>query len=187
MDFEKLLKDSWDKYIPEIVNLILFAFVGMLLCMTVILIPVAMAGMAIGFLGYVRDGRKPEFSELWSHWDKYISVLLLMIIAGFIVAVGYMLFIIPGMLLSTIWLYSLYFVVDKDMGFWGAMKASQDAVKATGLGNNFVVFLLIAGINSLGSAAAGFGAILTFPFTMLLLTNAYLVASKTNQGDNVPA
>jgi uncharacterized membrane protein len=188
MDFEKLLKDSWEKYLPQFVNLILFTFVGTVLCVTVILIPVVMPGMAIGFLGYVRDGRKPEFSDLWTHWDKYIPVLFLMIVAGFLTMIGFMLFIIPGMLLSTIWLYSLYFIVDKDMGFWAAMKASQEAVKATGMGNNFVVFLLIGGINSLGSAAAFFGVVLTLPFTMLILTHAYLEASRKPQSvSNAPA
>ena len=66
MDFGGLLKSSWEKFIKEIVTLILFAVVGALLSLTIILIPTVSGGWARGLVGYVRNGKKPELNELWN-------------------------------------------------------------------------------------------------------------------------
>jgi len=174
MDVGQLLKESWDLFIADIVNLILFCLVGALLCITVIMIPVSIAGMVIGILGYVKDGRKPEFSDLWSHWDKFLPVLLMMIVMGILVMIGFMLLIVPGIFLMTVWMYALFFLVDNNMGFWEAMESSRKAVMEKGFGINFVILLLGTVINSIGSAVGGVGSILTAPFVLVFLACAYM-------------
>jgi len=84
----------------------------------------------------VRDGRKPEFSDLWTHWDKFIPIVLLMIVMGILVSIGYALLIIPGVYLTVIWSYSLFYLVDQDKGYWEAMRASHEAVTQSGFGNS---------------------------------------------------
>jgi len=185
MDIEKLLKDSWEKYIPEIVSLILFVFVGSILCITIILIPLVIAGMTEGFLRYAREGRKPELSDLWSRWDKFIAFLLLMIVAGALIMIGFMFLVIPGLLLCTLWMYSAFYIIDRDMGFWEAMETSRKTVMEAGLGENFVIFLIMGVLNSLGSALGGIGAILTAPYGLLLMANAYVSVSGETQQEGL--
>ncbi|HUT55892.1 MAG TPA: hypothetical protein VM658_21050 [bacterium] len=173
MDFEKLLRGSWDHFVKDIVNLILFFLVGGVLCITIVLIPSVIAGFTRATLAYVRTGRKPEFTELWN-FNGYLETLLLMIIGGFLIMIGYCLLIVPGVILQIWWLYALFFIVDRRMGFWQAMSASKDAVSRTGLFNHFVVLLIAMVLNGLGSAVSGLGALVTTPFVMIMLALVYL-------------
>ncbi len=172
MDFGKLLKTCWEPFLKEIVNLILFGLVGMVLCLTIVLIPTVAGGWTRGFLGYVREGKRPDFNLLWN-FDGYLQILLLMIVEGILISLGFMLLVIPGVILSVWWLYALFFLVDRNLGFWEAMSASRDAVSRTGFFNHFVVFLIVCVLNALGSALSGLGTLVTLPFTLVLLSQVY--------------
>jgi hypothetical protein len=173
MDFGVLLKTTWDRFIGEIVRLVLFTLVGAVLCITIVLIPTVSAGWLRGILGYVREDRIPEFEELWN-FDDYLQTLLLLVVGGVLVSIGYMLLIIPGVILNVWWFYSLFFVVDKQMRFDDAMRASKNAVSGTGFFNHFVVVLIIAVLGTLGGAFSGLGMLLTTPFSLILMTLAYV-------------
>lgn len=172
MDFGALLSDTWKSFIANIVQLILFFFIGVLLCFTVILIPTVMGGWARGFLKVVRDGEKPEFNELWD-FSNYLQLALLCIVSGTIVMIGYMLLVIPGIIFSVWFLYAMFFVADKNMNFWEAMMASKDRAGQTGFFNHFVVLIILCIINAIGSFAGGLGTLVTGPFGFLLLTLVY--------------
>ena len=173
MDFEHLLKKSWDHYVRGLVKLVLFVLVGCLLCITIILIPTVTAGWTRGILAYIREGKDPQFEELWN-FEDYFQILVLIVACGVLITIGYMLLVIPGIILSVIWLYSLLFLVDKKLDFLDAMKASKDAVVKTGFFYHFVVVLIIALLNSIGGVAGGIGALFTTPFTLVLLTVTYI-------------
>ncbi len=173
MDLEVIIKDGLVKFRDEIVAVLLFSLVGIILSLTIVLIPAVAAGMAVGFLKYVREGVKPELSELWSHFDKYIQTLLFLIVAGFLTSVGFMLFVIPGIILSAIWMYSIFFIVDRDMNFWDAMEASRKSVSSVGFVINLVLVVILMLLGALGGAAGGLGSIVTLPIAYLILARAY--------------
>jgi len=186
MDFGKLLKSAWDLFIKEIVHLVLFFLVGVLLCFTVILIPTVSGGWARGLLGYAREGKRPDFNLLWD-FEGYLQILLLLLVGGFLVSLGLMLLVVPGVVLSVWWLYGIYFVVDRKLGFWEAMSASREAVGRTGFLNHLGVLLILVILNSLGGALSGLGTLLTSPFTFLLLTLAYVQLQGSGaEGQGVP-
>jgi len=173
MDFGELLKTTWDMYMKGIVRLVLFTVLGAVLCMTVVLIPAVMGGWTRGFLSYVREGKEPAFEELWN-FDRFWQILLVLLIGGTLIAIGYMLLIIPGLLLNVIWMYALFFLIDRrEMGFWDAMTASKDMVTASGFANHFLILLIVAVLNSIGSAFSGLGTLLTAPFGFLLMALVY--------------
>lgn len=173
MNLEAIIKDSLVKFKEEAVAVLLFSLVGIILSLTIVLIPAVAAGMAIGFLKYVRDGVKPELSELWSHFDKYIQTLLFLIVAGLLTSVGFMLLVIPGVILSAIWMYSIFFIVDRDMNFRDAMEASRKSVSSGGFGLNLVLAVILILLSALGNALGGIGFIVTLPIAYLLLARAY--------------
>ena len=174
MDFGKLFSSSWDTFISQIVNVIVFTVVAALLSLTIVLIPSVAVGYTKGFLALVRDGKKPELSELWSNFDKYLDTLLLLIVGGLLVSIGFCLLVIPGIILMTWWMYAIFLLVDKDLGFWEAMETSRKIVVQTGFINNLAVLLISCILNSIGGSAAGLGVLLTGPFSMILLTYAYI-------------
>ena len=177
MKFEELLRKTWDKYLQAIVKLVIFTLIGSLLCIVIIPIPAVVRGFTRGFLDYAREGKEPEYDLLWN-FGGYLNMLILLILLAIIISIGYMLLIIPGIITSVFLLYTVYYLVDKDMGALDSMKASVDLVKRTGFVNNFIILLIIAVINGIGMAAAGLGSLLTTPFTLLLLAYAYNDLSK---------
>lgn len=173
MDFTELLKSSWDHFMKDIVNLALFTLLGTVLCLTIVLIPSVTRGWFIEVLAFVRNERSPSFDALWC-FDDYLKVALLIIVGGGLVSLGYMLFFIPGVILSVIWMYSVFYIVDQDMGFVGALSASKDAVMETGFLTHLVVFLVLGLLSGLGGpATGGIGYFFTTPFSLIFLTVIY--------------
>jgi len=173
MDFAGLLKESWEKLIAEIVPLVLFTLVGWLLCFTIILIPTVVGGWVRGFLAYTRDGTPPAFEELWS-FDDYLPIGLMILLGMIGITIGYMLLFVPGVILSVWWLYSMYFLLDRDMGVIEAFAASKEAVSADGFLNHLGILLLLTLLSMLAGALSGIGGLFTTPFGFLLVSLAYL-------------
>ncbi len=71
-----------------------------------------------------------EFSTPFSYMHATGRVLLAAIVLSFIVSIGFLLFIIPGIYLSVAYAMTLPLVVDKGMRPWQAMEASRKAVNA---------------------------------------------------------
>jgi hypothetical protein len=176
MDFDAIFKSSWKVFWGSIINSILFVLVGMLLSLTIILIPTVIGGFSRGFIKLIRDGKTLDFSELLN-FDKYFSLLLLLLVGGSLITLGYILLFIPGLVLTVFWFYAAYFIVDKNLGFWDAMMASHAAVKKTGFLQHLLLIIIISVLTAMGSSVV-FGAILTMPFCFVLATRVYLDISK---------
>jgi uncharacterized membrane protein len=130
-----------------------------------------------GSLRYVREGVEPDFNELW-RFDDYLQILLLMLLGGIAVGIGLVLLIVPGLVLMVWWMYALFFLVDRKMTFSQAMGASKHLVTRNGFWNHLVILLITAVLNSLGGGLGGLGTLITAPFGLLLMTNAYLLSTK---------
>jgi hypothetical protein len=66
------------------------------------------------------------------------------------------------------------------MTFSQAMGASRRLVTESSFWNHLVVLLVMTVLNSLGGGLAGLGTLLTAPFGLVLLTNAYLSSTREN-------
>ena len=131
------------------------------------------AGWARCILAYVRQGKEPEFYELWN-FSHYFQTAVLIFIGGLLISIGFALLVVPGVLLSVWWIYALFFIVDKKMEFFEALSASKEAVTQSGFFQHLVLFLIMVFLNSVAGALGGVGALFTTPFTMVLVTLAYL-------------
>lgn len=181
MDFARLLRRSWELFVAEIVQLVLFTGLGALLCLTLVLIPTVTGGWVRGILAYVREGRRPAFEELW-RFDDYLPILAMLLLGGLAISVGYALLIVPGVILSVWWLYALYFLLDRDLGVLEAFGASKEAVGRAGFGDHLVLLLILFVLGALGGALSGLGNLLTTPFSLLLLSLAYLELPESGDG-----
>jgi hypothetical protein len=120
----------------------------------------AFVGLAAGFLytGYVvklvqdvRDGRR-DFSvgELFSHATPYLGTLILAgILAGIAIAIGFVLIIIPGLILLTIWAVISPSIVVEDKGVFESFGRSRELVRGHGwqvFGVIVLTFLIIVAV-----------------------------------------
>ncbi len=173
MDFAAVLQESWEKFVAEIVPLVLFTLLGSVLCLTIVLIPTVAGGWFRGILGYVRYGDSPNLDELWN-FEDFLPIALLLILGAIGVTIGYMLLFVPGVILSVWWLYSLFFLLDRQMGVIEAFGASKDAVSQSGFLNHLVVLLIVSVLGAIGGSLSGFGALFTTPFGIIFMALCYL-------------
>jgi hypothetical protein len=125
----------------------------------------AFVGLAAGFLytGYVvklvqdiRDGRR-DFSvgELISHAAPYLGTLILAgILAGIAIAIGFVLIIVPGLILLTIWAVISPSIVVEDKGVLEAFGRSRELVRGHGwqvFGAIVLTFLIIVVVGIVAS------------------------------------
>ena len=75
-------------------------------------------------------GKKATYAQLWKMAKKYsLRLLGLGIVAGLFIALGLVLFIVPGLILIRRYFLAPYVLVDKDMGIMEAMRYSAELSK----------------------------------------------------------
>lgn len=153
---------------------LLFDSGGIILGLLAAIITVAAQFLYVGFVVKlvedVRDGRR-DFSvgELFSDAaGKILPLVLVAIIAGIIIGVGFLLLIIPGLFLLTYLFVVAPAVVVEDENAFSAMGRSWNLVKGQGLsvfGVIVVTVLIVIGVSivfSLIGSAFGTGGVIVF-------------------------
>lgn len=123
------------------------------------------------------DGQKPDFKDLY-YITKLFNFILASIIRGFIVLIGFLLFIIPGIIFSIKLQFTDYLIVDKKMDAVDAIKTSWEITKGVKL-NLFLLGLLLGLINILGFLCLFVGLVITVPLSMV--ANAYVYRKLLSQ------
>ena len=142
-------------------------------------------GMVKLILALVRD-EQINYSELFSGSKYLLQYILGSIVVGLAVMFGYLLLIIPGIIWSIKYMFTLFLVVDEGMDFSVAMRESAQMTQ----GIKWQLFgfgLALFGINLLGMLALFIGLIITAPLTTLAMYVLYSVLRKQTKTDSEPA
>jgi hypothetical protein len=104
-----------------------------------------------------RDGRQPQFMDLFNGLARFRQLFPMFFLA-LLTMVGFMLFVIPGLLILTMWIYTLPLMTDSRLSLVQAMNESAAMIKEKGFLKHFgfltLIFLLPnVLINVLGSEA----------------------------------
>lgn len=96
----------------------------------------------------VRDGRRDfTVGELFSHAAPYVGTLVLNgILAGIAIFIGFVLIIVPGLILLTIWAVIAPSIVIEDKGVFEAFGRSRELVRGHGwqvFGAIVIAFLIV--------------------------------------------
>jgi hypothetical protein len=136
-----------------------------------------LAGLYGMVIGRVRDGRRPEVSDVFSglerFWAYASAALVLVVLIGLA-----SLTIVGGFALATIWLFVFPLMVDRGLSMGDAMKASRQMVMRAGFWEHLalvVVFFVIVAV------ANGALAILAGPFVVVAAGVAYFLADGRDE------
>jgi uncharacterized membrane protein len=134
------------------------------------------AGLHIVLLRLGR-GENVEIAELFTggpyFWRYFWGTLLFQIMIGF----GFLLLIVPGVILLLMFWPFLYVIVDRDEGIIDSLRIAQETTSGT-YGVVFILYLAGAGIQILGIfPGLCIGLLFTIPFWMLLWAVTYCVIS----------
>jgi hypothetical protein len=89
----------------------------------------------------VREQRPAEYADMQS-FDQIGSFAIAAVVLGVIIGIGYFLLIIPGLFLTTIWLYALPLIGDRRLGLSDAMSESRRLAGVPGLFTTFAAWLV---------------------------------------------
>lgn len=117
------------------------------------------------------DNKKPKYDDLF-YYKPFINYLLASIVYGLIVGIGFLLLIIPGVILALRLQFFTYLLVEKGVGPIESLKKSWEKTKGN-TWNLLLFWLLLAGINILGALALGIGLFATVPTTMVATAYVY--------------
>ncbi|MCW2818549.1 MAG: hypothetical protein JWR42_1336 [Marmoricola sp.] len=129
------------------------------------------------------DGRPVSLGSIWQGWDKG-QVLLAAVLLGVGTAIGYLLCFLPAIVFAFFTQYTLYFVVDRQMGAVDAIKASISFVRGH-LADSLVIYLLSGLVLTAGALLCGIGLLVAAPVT--LLAGAYTFRVLHGQPVSPPA
>jgi hypothetical protein len=123
-------------------------------------------GMVVELVSDVQDGRRDHSAgELLRAATPVLGQLILVgIVAGIGILIGFFLIIVPGLILLTIWSVAAPVVVLERPGVFAALSRSRELVRGNGwqvFGVIFVLFVLVIVVSSaiqIGAESAGTGA-----------------------------
>jgi len=156
------------------VALVIFAVVAIvnaIIAGSLILLPLGLAvsvvaatlyqGMVVGLVRDVQDGRRDSSVQdlIDAAWPVVLPLIGVGILAGIAIGIGFLLLVIPGLILLTIWAVIAPVIVVEHSGVMNSFGRSRELVRGNGwqvFGVIFVVFLIsavVAGV--LGAIGAG--------------------------------
>jgi uncharacterized membrane protein len=119
-----------------------------------------------------KGGGTAEFSRMMDVTDIFVPALIIGLLTNLFVGISVLLLIIPAFFVSGWYLFSYLFAIDQEMDGWEAMEKSRKFGFENHVGMAILSLIVIV-INVMGAIPAGLGLIVTFPWTVCVITEAY--------------
>lgn len=121
---------------------------------------------------FQQNGTKMDIGELFD-FSNAIEKMFGPIVIGFIIGVGFVFFIIPGVILSMWWTFSPCVLADRpELSFLEAIKESRSVAKGNWI-KLIILFIAIGFLQVLGAICLGVGLLVTIPIGHIALYFAY--------------
>jgi membrane-anchored glycerophosphoryl diester phosphodiesterase (GDPDase) len=124
----------------------------------------------------VRNGREPKIQDLFSQMRLFFPLLLFAIALFIAITLGYMLLVIPGIVLIALicfgCLYMLPLMTDRKLGLVSAFKESWRLSMEGRVIDQIAVVLLFLGITFVGSSLF-IASLFTQPLATAILVSVY--------------
>ncbi len=131
----------------------------------------------------VARGQPISVADVFSGGPHLVPLLVNAFLSTLVAAIGFLVFIVPGVMLTYGLMLGPYYVVDQRLGPIAAMRASWESTKGQKV-NLFVLSLLCALVVLLGVMACGFGALVAIPVINIATTLAYMhIAGRLGPND----
>jgi uncharacterized membrane protein len=148
---------------------------GLIILTSILGVPVFMifnGGLYLYYLRLIR-GEESDLSDAFSGVTRsFVPLLLLGLVMGTLIILGFVLCIIPGLYLSVSWYFAMALVVDKNMNFWEAMELSRKAVSKHWF-TMFALILVLGLVGAVGICGFCIGIFVTVPIASIALMYAY--------------
>ena len=177
---EQWLKDSWNLYKDNLLNVLslyaVYLLAGLIAqkipFLSLLVMPPLFGSLIIITLQKIR-GTEIDLRNMSSGFSFFLPLLLSSVLIGFFVFLGFLVLIIPGIIVSALYIFTIPLIVDQKMDFWEAMETSRKKVMEDAFG--FIIFaILLMALVVLGPITMGVGLMGTMPLTVNALAYAYI-------------
>lgn len=180
LDLGRCLNEAMDVYRKNFLTFVLavILFDLLALCSLFVLAGPLIGGMILMCLNTLRDPEhKATLGDLFGTFNRFGAFVAFFFLTLIPVLLGYALLIIPGILLTTVWLFPAHLMVDRQMGVIDALRTSWRIVIARGFWINaaatFLITVLFLGPMLIPYVGALAGWLLA-PLAWLINTSAYV-------------
>ena len=101
-----------------------------------------MGGYLLLLVLWFREGKRPVFNDLFYGMQRFGELFPLFFL-GLLIFCGFMLFVLPGVLFMTWWIYAVFLMADRNMKLGEAMTASKNRVNERGFFMHLVFLFMI--------------------------------------------
>ena len=125
--------------------------------------------MMVGYMRLIKiedEGGKAEIGDVFKGFDDFVPAMLAVLVGGIVVAIGFMLCIIPGLLIMALVPTAAYLVAVGEKDGINALKRAWQAVKENLIGS-FLCALILSIIGLLGAILCGIGILITMPIAFI--------------------
>jgi len=137
--------------------------------------------IALGFA----DNKQSRYKDLFSCFHLLLKYIIASTLYTLIVVLGFILFIIPGIIWGIKYQFYIHFMVDKEVGPIEALKLSSRATY--GAKSELLVFgFVLSLINIAGVLCCGIGLLVTLPLTLVAWTYVYRILERQLETPEAP-
>jgi uncharacterized membrane protein len=119
----------------------------------------------------IADGRPVEIGTFFRPRNLG-SILVAGLLLGIVVAIGYVLCVLPGLIAAFLLIFTFVALLDRNLAPIDAMKASFEIVK-NNVGSVLLMYLCVIAIIFVGELACGIGVIVAAPVAALFQVYTY--------------
>ncbi|HEV2294050.1 MAG TPA: hypothetical protein VGR35_09340 [Tepidisphaeraceae bacterium] len=184
LDLGRCLNDAMEVYRKNFLAFVLavILFDVLMICSLLVLAGPLMGGMVLMCLSAMRDPEhKARLGDLFGTFHRFGAFVGFFFLTAIPILLGYALLIVPGVILSAMWMFAAFLMVDRHMGVIDALRTSWRVVIARGFWINvaaaFVITALFVGpvfVPYVGWVAGW----LLAPLAWLINTSAYIQEVK---------
>ena len=142
--------------------------------------------MLVGYMRMIRiedEGGKIEVADVFKGFEDFVPALLAVLVGSIIVSIGYMLCILPGLLLMAIVPTAAYLVACGEKDGIAALRRAWEAVKGH-LVAAFLCTLILGIIGNIGMIFCFVGIVVTLPIAFI---GSYQMAKQLTDGGTLNA
>ncbi len=120
----------------------------------------------------IAKGQSVSFGDFFRGFNNFLQIFLVGLVGGILIALGFVLLVIPGIYLLVAYLFAVSLVVEKRFDFWTALETSRKVVTKRWFSFLGLVLLMVL-LNVGGLLLFGIGLLVTFPLTFCITVAAY--------------
>lgn len=129
----------------------------------------------INMIGIRRAADQPvSFNEMFSHFGRFVPLLLTGLLMTALIYVGLLLLILPGIYLSVAYMLAIPLAVERGLSPWEALETSRKAISQHWF-KSFGLFLVLGLIMGVSALALGIGLIWTLPLFVIAIGVLYRI------------